>query len=242
MSAKGEFLKGIGDITPILLGVIPFGMIYGVLAISADLPVDVSQAMSIFVFAGSAQFVAAQLFRVGAPGIVIILTTLIINLRHMLYSAAVAPYIKHLPWKWKGVLAFMLTDEAFAVVITHYGQAAGTEEEKPYRRWYFLGAELMLYLCWQISTAVGIVLGAQIPGSWELDFTLALTFIALVVPALKNRPQIAAAVTAGVVATAAGDWPYKLGLMAAAVIGIAVGLGLEGWLDRRPAVEKVECL
>ena len=93
--------------------------------------------------------------------------------------------------------------------------------------WYFLGAGLGLWLTWQISTGVGIMLGAQIPGSWALDFTLALTFIALVVPALKDRPSLAAALAAGAVAVAAASWPYKLGLMAAALTGIVVGLFLD---------------
>jgi predicted branched-subunit amino acid permease len=84
-----------------------------------------------------------------------------------------------------------------------------------------------LWASWQISTAIGIVLGAQIPGDWALDFTLALTFIALVVPALKDKASLAAALSAGAIAVAAASWPYKLGLMAAALTGIIVGLLVE---------------
>jgi 4-azaleucine resistance transporter AzlC len=222
---RSEFIAGVKAELPILLGVIPFGMIYGVLALGAGLAPGVAQAMSSIVFAGSAQFVAAQLFKAGTPALVMVLTALVVNLRHMLYSASVAPYLKHLGWKWKALLAYLLTDEAYAVVITHYNRTDNAPS--PHRHWYFLGAGLALWTSWQISTAVGIVLGAQIPASWSLDFTLALTFIALVVPALKDRPSVAAALSAGLVAVLMASLPYKLGLMAAAITGITVGLLLE---------------
>jgi len=226
-SRRSEFISGVKAELPITLGVIPFGMIYGVLALGAGLPASAAQAMSSIVFAGSAQFVAAQLFGSGAPGLVIVLTAFVVNLRHMLYSASVAPHLKHLDSKWKCLLAYLLTDEAYAVVITRYNRDATSSITPPARHWYFLGAGLTLWTVWQASTAVGILVGAQIPSSWSLDFTLALTFIALVVPALDDRPSVAAALSAGVVAVWAAGLPYKLGLMLAAVIGIAIGLALE---------------
>ncbi len=237
MSPRSEFINGVKAELPILLGVAPFGMIYGVLALGAGLPADVSQAMSVIVLAGSAQFVGTQLFRSSTPGFVILLTTFVVNLRHALYSASVAPYLKPLSWKWKGLLAYLLTDEAYAIAIMHYTQSPSSPAAASQRHWYFLGAGLALWLTWQTSTAVGILLGAQIPASWALDFTLALTFIALVVPALNDRPSLAAALAAGIVAVAALGWPYKLGLIAAASSGIAVGVLAEAGQDAasRPA-------
>jgi len=227
MSARSEFLSGVRDGLPILLGVAPFGMIYGVLAIAAGLKTAPAQAMSSIVFAGSAQFIAAQLFQDGAPAVVMLLTAFVVNVRHMLYSASIAPHLRHLSWKWKALLAYLLTDEAYAVVITHYNRAQDTPDATSQRHWYFLGAGLALWVVWQISTGIGIALGAQVPARWGLDFTLALTFIALVVPALKDRASVAAALAAGIVAVLAAGWPYKLGLMAAAVCGIVVGMVLE---------------
>lgn len=224
---RSEFIAGVKAELPILLGVIPFGMMYGVLALGAGLSPAAAQAMSSIVFAGSAQFVGAQLFKVGTPGLVMLLTAFVVNLRHMLYSASVAPYLKHLNWRWKALLAYLLTDEAYAVAITHYHRTDDAPHLSPYRHWYFLGAGLALWTMWQISTAIGILLGAQIPASWSLDFTLALTFIALVVPALNDRPSVASALSAGVVAVLLAGMPYKLGLMAAAMTGIVVGLLLE---------------
>jgi 4-azaleucine resistance transporter AzlC len=220
---KSEFFGGAGAVLPILLGVFPFGMIYGVLAKQAGLPDAPAQLMSSILFAGSSQFIAAQLFGTGTPGAVIVLTAFVVNLRHALYSASLEPYVKHLSKPWKMILAYLLTDEAYAVAVMNYNKK-GVER---FGHWYFLGAGLGLWTCWQISCGVGIFLGAQIPASWSLDFTLALTFIALVVPALKDKPAVAAALSAGLVALLANGLPYKLGLIAAALAGIAVGLWSE---------------
>lgn len=233
MSARKEFLAGLSAGLPILLGVIPFGLIYGVLALGADLSVAQAQGMSSIVFAGSAQFVAAQMLRDGAPASVMLLTAAVINLRHMLYSASVAPYLQPLGWRWKALLAYLLTDEAFAVAITRYAAPETAASSHTHRRWYYLGAGLALWTVWQISTAIGIALGAQVPASWGLDFALPLTFIALVVPALRDRPAVGAALTAGLVAVAAHGLPFKLGLVTAAICGIAAGLWLEHMRERR---------
>jgi 4-azaleucine resistance transporter AzlC len=227
VSRRTEFLTGVRDGLPILLGVAPFGMIYGVLAIGARLSSAESQAMSSIVFAGSAQFIAAQLFRQGTPAAVMLLTVLVVNVRHALYSASIAPHLRALNWRWKAVLAYLLTDEAYAVAITHYGLPAEADAAMSQRHWYYLGAGLALWVVWQISTAIGIALGAQVPVRWGLDLTLALTFIALVVPALKDRASLVAALAAGAVAVLAAGWPYKLGLMAAAMVGIGAGVLVE---------------
>jgi 4-azaleucine resistance transporter AzlC len=220
---RAEFGQGIIAVLPLLLGVFPFGMIYGVLALQAGIQAAPAMAMSSILFAGSAQFIAAQLFGTATPALVIILTAFIVNLRHALYSASVAPSINHLSNPWKGILAYLLTDEAYATVITRYNNL-GTQ---PLTHWFFLGAGLGLWSCWQISTALGIFLGTQIPSAWSLDFTLALTFIALVVPALKDRPAVVAALTGGIAAVIFYPLPYKLGLVAAALLGICAGLWSE---------------
>jgi 4-azaleucine resistance transporter AzlC len=213
---------------PILLGVVPFGMIYGVLARSSGISPAAAQAMSVIVFAGSAQFIAAQLYGVGAPGLVIVLTASIINLRHTLYSASVQPYLRHLRPVWRWLLAYLLTDEAYAVTIMHYSQNSVEDARRANTHWFFLGAGLALWSTWQISTAVGIFLGAQLPGSWSLDFAIALTFIALLVPNIQNRASLAAALAGGITAILAFAMPLKLGLVVASLVGIAAGMWVEG--------------
>ncbi len=223
-SRSSEFWGGVRAQLPILIGVAPFGMIYGILAIEAELPVAVALAMSLIVFAGSSQFIAAQLFASGTPGVVIVLTTLIVNLRHMLYSASLAPYLKHLSAAWKYLIAFLLTDEAYAVSITHYERHPTPPARATYRHWHTFGAGITLWSAWQLSTGIGVLLGASVPESWSLDFTLALTFIALVMPLMTSRPMIAAALVAGLTAIAAHALPYNLGLIIAVLTGIGAGV------------------
>ena len=223
MHARKEFLNGVRDELPLLLGVMPFGMIYSILALAAGLTTGEAQAMSVIVFAGSAQFMLVQLLAVSTPALVIIVTGFIINLRHALYSASLAPQIKHLSPLWKTLLSYLLTDEAYAIAITRYYK----RDASPNKHWYFLGAGVTLWSSWQISTAVGVFLGAQIPSSWSLDFTLALIFIAIVIPSLKDRPSILAAISASIVAVITAGLPYKLNLITAAIVGIVVGLWSE---------------
>lgn len=218
-----SFWDGIRAESPLLIGVFPFGLIYGALALSSGLSPIEAQMMSSLVFAGSAQFITAQLIHDSAPGLVIVLTIAVVNLRHMLYSASVAPYIEHLSMRWKTLLAYLLTDEAYAATITHY-------EDKgliPTGHWFFFGAGLILWITWQVSTALGIFLGAVIPASWPLAFALPLTFIAMLMPVIKNKVMVTVAITSGTVALLAYNLPYKLGLILAALVGIVIGTYLE---------------
>ncbi|MCX6033587.1 MAG: AzlC family ABC transporter permease [Chloroflexi bacterium] len=219
-----EFWRGVRDEAPILLGVAPFGLIFGALAVDAHIAVPVAQAMSSIIFAGASQIIAAQMIGTGTSGLVILLVVSVVNLRHALYSASVAPYVRHLSPGWKILLAYLLTDEAYAVTITHYNQ----EGHPANKHWYFLGAGLTLWTTWQVSTAMGIFIGAQLPLAWSLDFVLPLTFIALVIPALKDKAGVAAAVTAALVGVLTLGFPFKTGLLVAAFLGILTGLLMEG--------------
>jgi 4-azaleucine resistance transporter AzlC len=219
-----QFWAGVRAELPLLLGVIPFGMIYGMLALEAGLTPIAAQAMSSLLFAGSAQILTVELVRTATPGFIIILTIFLLNLRHMLYSASVAPYLKKTPLRWKLLLAYLLTDEAYAVTIINFTEHKNTS----YRHMVLLGAGITLWSAWQLSTAAGILLGAVIPTQWSLDFTIALTFIALAMPAIRDRPGLVAALTAGVTAILAYSLPYKLGLVLASLVGIAAGM----WSER----------
>ena len=222
-SAKSEFTLGVKKILPILLGVVPFGITYGVLGLSANLTVPVTIGMSSIVFAGSAQVVAVQLFDLAAPAIVILVTTLMVNLRHVLYSASFAPKFRHLSAAWKMVLCYLMTDEAYAVAITHYNQGTAL----PKKHWFFLGAGLIMWSAWQISTMTGVFLGPVIPKDLPLDFTITLTFIALVVPMLRDRSTLIVALVAGVIAVCVIGLPFKLNLILAALAAVSIGLAFD---------------
>ena len=221
---RREFWRGVRDEAPILLGVAPFGLIFGALAIDANISIPAAQAMSSIIFAGASQIIAAQMIGAGASVLVIILVVFVVNLRHALYSASVAPHVQHLASGWKFLLAYLLTDEAYAVTITHYNKAGDPSK----KHWYFLGAGLTLWSTWQVSTALGIFIGAQLPPNWPLDFVLPLTFIALVVPALKDKAGVAAAIIGRLGGSADIGFPFKTGLLVAAFIGILTGLLVEG--------------
>ncbi len=219
-----ELWRGMRDEAPLLLADLPFGLIYGALALKEHLPAPAAQAMSAAINAGSAQFVAVQLFGAGASAIVIILVVFVINIRHALYSASISPYFQRLRPAWKLLLAYLLTDESYALVIAHFQRGDPPRN----KQWYFFGAGLLLWLSWEASTALGLFVGARLPENWPLSFAVPLTFIALVAPALKDRSSLVAATMAGGVGLAAMNFPYKTGLLLAALAGILAGLALEG--------------
>lgn len=228
---RGEWRAGVRALAPMLLGVAPFGLIYGVLAVGAGMPAWLACAMSAIVFGGASQMILTQLWAAGTPALLIAMTVAMVNLRHALYSASMAPALAHLPARWKLLVAYLLTDEAFAAMTQRLGDDA---EHRRYRHWFFFGAGFSLWASWQLSTLAGVLVGAQIPRGLPLDFFLPLTFIAIVVPNLKHRAHVAAAVTASVLAVAAYAVPHKLGLMAAALGGIAVGMLVLGRSPRKP--------
>jgi 4-azaleucine resistance transporter AzlC len=226
--ARKFFLEGVRAELPLLIGVFPFGMIYGALALNAGLSNAAAQMMSSILFAGSSQFITAQLVHDAAPALVIILTIAVVNVRHMLYSASLAPYLKDLSLKWKVLLSYLLTDEAYAPSIIKYEK----ESVQPFSHWFVFGAGFALWFNWQLSTAFGLFFARYMTNNdilkdIPLDFALPLTFIAMVVPVLKNRAMVASALSAGLVALLAFSLPFKLGLILAAFTGIIVGTLLE---------------
>ncbi|MDA3808898.1 MAG: AzlC family ABC transporter permease [Spirochaetaceae bacterium] len=222
---KKEFLKGARDTFPLLLGAFPFGLIYGTLAVSSGLSSKAALAMSAFVFAGSSQFIAVGLVAAGAPVSIIILTTFVVNLRHMLYSAALLPELKHFRQLWKIVLAFFLTDETFAVAAGRYRK----DDDSPYKHFYQLGSSIIMYLNWQFWCAAGLLLGTRIPDAkaWGLDVAMIVTFIGMTIPYIKNKPMVMAVLTSAAVSLITWQMPYKLGLIVAAASGIVAGISLE---------------
>jgi len=222
---RAEAWAGARDSLPMLLGAAPFGIIFGTLAVPSGLSAPGALAMSLFVFAGSAQFIALNLLAGGAALPVILLTTFVVNLRHALYSATLLPHVAGLRQRWRIPLAFWLTDETFAVVHRHYLKADGS----PFKHWYYLGSCLAMYINWNLWTLSGILLGRSLPRleHMGLEFAMAATFTGIVVPLLRNRPMVAAALGAAAVALAAHALPYKLGLMLAALAGVVIGVVLE---------------
>lgn len=233
---RGEFAQGIKDTVPLIIGAIPFGIIFGALGVTGGLSPLATFAMSVFVFAGSSQFVAAGLVAGGVGLGFIILTTLVLNLRHMLYAASLSPYVQGLAQRWLLPLGFWLTDETFAVVVRRYP----IEDGSPYKHWYHLGSSIAMYTNWQLCTVIGIIAGTQLKeiAEWGLDFAMVVTFTGITVPLIVNRPFLLCAVVAGVTALLTADMPNKLGLIVAAVAGIVAGVSAEVLLPKPTAMKQ----
>lgn len=164
-SSRGRaFLAGARAIVPVLLALLPFGLAFGATATGNGLSAIEALGMSVFVFAGAAQLAAVPLLSAGASVAIVLLTVLVINLRLTLYSASLAPHFGRLPAGWKGLLAYLLTDQAYAATITPFDEG---ETEEPDKRWYYLGVALAIWITWQAATMLGIVLGAWASEGWS---------------------------------------------------------------------------
>ena len=221
-SPASELGAGLKAALPLALSIVPFMAIFGVLMHAGGFSLLVAQAMSVLVFAGS-QLVAAQMLVGGAPAALIVATGATMNARHLLYSASIAPYLRERSLPWRLLLAYLLTDETYLLSMRRYQQS----DQSQHRQWFLLGAGLSVWTACQSSTALGSLLGAQVPAAWHLEFTATLTFLALLISSLRNRASRGAALAAGVCAVLAVGLPFKLGLLAATSLGIAVGLALE---------------
>ena len=227
-TARDEFWDGIKAEMPLMIGVFPFGMVFGVLGIEAGLDPIVVMAMSVIIFGGASQVVFAQLASAGASGLVIASTVGIINMRHALYSATMTQYIDRLPMRWRVLLAYLLTDEAFFVTLNRMQ----TQPPSPYMHYHMLGTGGILWLMWQISTAIGIGLGELIPASLNLGFAIPLTFMAITLPQIKSIPPLVALLVAGIVAILGQSLPWNIWVIAAGLIGMIGGYCAEVMLAK----------
>jgi len=200
--------------------VAPFGLVAGVAMVAGGIPPLAAMAMSLVVYAGASMLAAVQLLAADTPLAVILLTVFFINLRFMMYSASLRAHLAALPLRWRLAAGYLLADNA-------YGLAMARFTEHPQMRGklgYFLGAAGAVWLTWQLAVGVGILIGAGLPAQWRLEFAAPLAFIALTVPLLRDRAMVAAALAAALTAVAAWGLPLRLGLAAAALVGITVGL------------------
>ena len=216
---------------PLQLGVAPFGLVFGVLGIASGLTPLQTIMLSSIVFGGASQVVFVQLWGALVPPTIVGASVSVINLRHALYSASIAPYLRHLPLRWRIPLAYLLTDEAYAVTI-HRLQ---NEPPSPHQHYHLLGSGITLWVCWQITTVTGVLFGATIPQSWSLGFAIPLTFIALVAPVLRRRADLVACLTAGVISVIGQPLPWKAWIILAAIGGIAAGYLTHRLAGRRDA-------
>ena len=232
-TATSAFWRGARDALPFLLVVGPFALLFGVVATEAGFGVLEALAFSVLVIAGAAQFAALQQMSENAPTLIVILTALAVNLRMAMYSAALLPWLGGAPLWQRAVIAYLNTDQTYAMSIAEYERRQGMTLSE--RVAYFLGLAAPVAPAWYGMTVVGALLGRQIPPAFALDFALPITFIAILAPMLRTLAHVAAALTSIVAALAMAPLPYNTGLLVAAALAMAAGARTELWLEARRA-------
>jgi len=212
--------RGVLDTTPILPGILPFGMIYGAAAVSLGMSPGQAQGMSLAFFAGASQVAATELMARGAGWLTVLVAILVINSRFVMYAAALGQVMPRIPGVRGALASYLLTDQAFAVTLARHRLGRPRSELAP----YYFGSSLALWTTWQVGTAAGIVLGSVVPPAWQLEFSIPLMFLALLVPALKDRSSLLAALAAGATVLLGRELPHNLGLILGVFVGIAAGL------------------
>ena len=227
-STYQDFIAGARGALPILLGVVPFAMICSVAAIGVGLSPFEAAGMSFVMFAGASQLAILQLLGEGAHWAVMLFSAWIINLRFTMYSAALAPYLKDEPNYRRLPFVYVLSDQAFGVSMSHF-----SNEMPKNPAWYYYGAAGAIATTWLVSAIAGALLGTLVPESWGFEFAFPLSFMALMFAAIKDRPAVVAAVVGGGVAVLVKGFPYNLGLILAAFLGIGAGMLAENLAERK---------
>ena len=222
-SPRDEFLAGAREVAPALLGTVPFGIVTGIASVGSGLTALQAVALSVLSFSGIAQLITVQLLASNSPLVVIVAAAFVVSLRLMMYSAALSPHLAHLDRRWRALLSYLMTDQSFATTVAHYSKPGDVR----HRHWQMFGGCALLFVTWQAAVVLGVLVGAQVPARWSLDFAVVLTFIALLVPAVRTRADLAAAIVAGAVALIAAGLPYRMALVVASIAGIAVGMAIE---------------
>lgn len=220
-----SFRRGIRDALPFVIIVVPFAMLFGVVATEAGLNIAETLSFSIVVIAGAAQFTALSLMTENAPTIVVLASALAVNMRHAMYSASITPHLGGLPL-WKRVLtAYFLVDQTYASSVLDYEKYP---DQTVAQKWaYFLGTVVPICLPWYAGTLAGALMGEAIPAEMGLDFALPITFIAMIGPALRTPAHRVAALTAFAMSLGFVWLPFNLGLIVAGMAGMMAGAEVE---------------
>jgi predicted branched-subunit amino acid permease len=240
-STRAELLAGAKAVAPMLVGVIPFGLVAGATPATNGLGGGAGIGFSTIVFAGASQLAAIDSLADGSAAIVAVIAACTINLRLLLYSASLAPYLAKVPLRRRLLMGYLLTDQAYAVSIAQWTKedddaALGGPPvpDLDRRVAYYFGAAVLLWANWQVCTIIGILIGTAVPDSLPLDFAVPLVFLVLLVPTITSRPAAVAAVVGGLTALFAAEvGPSHMEVLFGALAGIAAGAWAEARLDRR---------
>ena len=219
MSKKKEnLLKGFYDVSPLLLPVVPFGIIFGAIGIELGFGPYITYATSIIIFSGASQIVFFQLLSNGASSLIAITSSSVVSTRHLLYGAVVAQYLSKLSLMWKIFLSYLLTDQAFAVSQEFFKKNSNDE----YKHYHLLGAGLTLWIVWQLTTVIGILLGSIVPEELGLSFTIPLTFLALLINYFRKIDHLIVIFLSGLSSISFYEAPLKSYIILSCVISLFI--------------------
>ena len=229
---NSAYLMGVRDGAPFILVVVPFAMLFGVVAIEAGLRLGETLAMSVLVIAGASQFAALQLMIEDATVTLVLLAALTVNLRMAMYSAALVPHLGAAPFWQRACAAYLLFDQTYAVSVARF-ETDGADWPTPFKMAYYFGVATPIAPLWALATLAGALLGARAVETVQLDFVLPLMFLALVAPMLKSLAHVTAAGVSVALALALSGLPAGLGLLIAAAVAMMAGALVETWLETR---------
>lgn len=227
---RRAFFQGMRSGAPFLIVIVPFGVLFGVVAREAGWDMAQIIGMSVLVIAGASQFTALQLMQDHAPTFVVILTATAVNLRHAMYSASLAPHLGPLPLWRRALVAYALVDQTYGTAMNRYALDPRLSPRE--KAAVFFGCATQICLLWYASTVAGALLGSGLPPALALDFAVPIAFIALFAPALRSVPHLAAALVSVVAALLFAFLPYGLGLIVAATLAMLTGAAVEAALER----------
>ena len=214
------FIKGIIDVSPLMIPVVPFGLIFGILAIDIGFSPVATMSMSLIIFGGASQIVLLQLFSAGASSLVIISSVGAVNSRHLLYGAVVSEHVSDLKLVWKIIISYFLIDQAFARSNEYF-----KKNNDKNKHFHLIGGGVTCWIIWQSTTFLGIILGATIPEKLGLSFAIPLTFLALLVNDFRKIINVIVIIISGLVATLGYNYiPYKAYVIVASLIGLLTAL------------------
>ena len=217
MSKKTENLvKGFYDVCPLLLPVVPFGIIFGAIGIELGFGPYLTYATSIIIFSGASQIVFFQLLSNGASSIIAITSSSVVSTRHLLYGAVVAQYLSKLSLVWKLFLSYLLTDQSFAVSQDFFKKNSNDQ----YKHYHLLGAGLTLWAVWQVTTIIGILLGSIVPEELGLTFTIPLTFLALLINYFRKLDHLFVIFLSGLLSIVFYHAPFKSYIILSSLISL----------------------
>lgn len=229
---RAAWVDGLLVVAPALVALAAWGLVTGVAMVKSGLTQWQAAGMSLAMFAGSAQLAALPLIAAGAPIWVVLLTTAVVNLRFVIFTAGLYPYFRHLPLAKRMALGYVTGDVSFALSVSRWAAQMPAPRGGTEQTWFYLGICTGTWVVWQASSLAGIFLGGGIPAGWGLDFVAILALVALVLPMIAGAPTIAGAIVSAVVAVLAAGVPLKLGLVIAVIAGIATALAADVLLDR----------